>query len=286
MAKLLTGKEVGRALNAATKERVAELVEQGFQPKLVVVRVGDDKASAAYERSAIRVMERLGIEGEAHHFEESATTEDLIEEINRLNEDDSVSGVIIMQPLPEHIGRKALSEHLDPKKDVDAINPMNMGYLIEGSEDAMVPSTAQAVLELLDYYDIDVRGKDICVVGASPVVGQPLAVLLTNRMATVSNCHIETRDTRMYTKQAEIVVSATGALELIDDSYISEGAVVIDVGYGVTKDGRTTGDVKFDAVEPIASAITPVPNGVGSVTTAVLAKQVLRGAEHIANKGK
>lgn len=282
MTKILDGKEVGKSIREGVKVEAAALREKGIVPKLVVLRVDENPASVSYEKAALKVMEKCGIEGEARTKLDAVTTEDVLRVIDEINEDKSIHGVILMQPLPEGISRSAVSSRLHPIKDVDALNPVNNGKLVENDQTAMAPSTAKAVMEILKYYDYELEGVDACVIGSSPVVGKPLTVMLLNENATVSNCHVFTKDTKEYSKKADILVSATGALELVDSSYVKEGAVVIDVGFGY-KDGKATGDVKYDDVFPVASAITPVPGGVGSVTTAVLASQVIKAAKILNN---
>ena len=278
MAKILDGKEVGKFLREKTKKEAEALREKGIVPKLVVLRVDENPSSMAYEKNALKVMEKCGIEAEARTELGAKTTEDVLKIIDELNEDKSVSGVIIMQPFPEGIERADVAERLHPFKDVDALNPVNLGKLVNNDPTAMAPSTAQACIEILDYYDYELEGAEVCVVGSSPVVGKPLAIMLSNRNATVSNTHVYTKDNTIHSTLADILVSATGALGLVGANYIKEGATVIDVGYGF-KDGKATGDVRFEEVEPKVSAITPVPGGVGSVTTAVLASQVVKGAK-------
>lgn len=278
MTKLLSGKEVGKSIRQQAGLEAEELRAEGIVPKLAILRVGADKASISYERNAIKAMTESKIDVETFILDETSTTQEVIEVIDQLNEDTTIHGVIIMQPLPENISRNEISSHLDPLKDVDGVNPINLGYLIEGNEKALTPSTPQAVLEMLDYYGYELEGADVVVIGSSPIVGKPLTTMLTNRNATVSNLHIYTKDARKYAKQADILISATGALGLVDASYVKEGATVIDVGYGF-KDGKATGDVQFEDVQPHAAAITPVPGGVGSVTTSVLASQVIKAAK-------
>lgn len=278
MTKLLSGKEVGKSIRQQAGLEAEELRAEGIVPKLAILRVGADKASISYERNAIKAMTESKIDVETFILDETSTTQEVIEVIDQLNEDTTIHGVIIMQPLPENISRNEISSHLDPLKDVDGVNPINLGYLIEGNEKALTPSTPQAVLEMLDYYGYELEGADVVVIGSSPIVGKPLTTMLTNRNATVSNLHIYTKDARKYANQADILISATGALGLVDASYVKEGATVIDVGYGF-KDGKATGDVQFEDVQPHAAAITPVPGGVGSVTTSVLASQVIKAAK-------
>lgn len=278
MIKILDGKVVGQAIRRQARLDAKKLTEAGVTPKLGILRVGEEEASKSYERNAIRAMKDAAIAVETFVLAEMSSTEDVIKMIDQLNKEQSIHGVIIMQPLPDAISRREISSYLDWKKDVDGINPLNLGFLIEENETALVPSTPQAVIEMLDYYEIELEGTDVVVIGSSPVVGKPLAIMLGNRNATVSNLHIHTKDARKYTKEADIVISATGALGLVDDSYVKEGAVIIDVGYGY-QNGKIMGDVQFDAVKEMASAISPVPGGVGSVTTSVLAAQVIKAAK-------
>lgn len=276
MAKILDGKEVGKALRKQVKADAEKYREQGIVPKLVVLRVGEDPASIAYEKSAKKVMNNVSIDADSVTLPEDATTEDVLTEIEKLNQDGSVHGVIVMQPLPTQISRSEVSEKLDPRKDVDALNPINMGKLVEGNPDAMAPSTPAAVMEILKYYEYELEGTEVTVIGSSPVVGKPMSIMLLNAGATVANTHDMTKDNTIHTQKSDIIVSATGALHLVDETYVKEGQTILDVGYGY-KDGKATGDVNYDVVEPIVDAITPVPGGVGSVTTAVLASQVIKG---------
>lgn len=283
MAKILDGKEVGKALKEKVKASAEEYRDQGITPKLVVLRVGEDPASVAYEKAAIKVMESVSIDADKVTLAEDSSTEDVLEAIDGLNNDESVHGVIMMQPLPDQISRSEVSEKLDPRKDVDALNPINMGKLVEGNPDAMAPSTPAACMEILKYYDYDLTGMEATVIGSSPVVGKPMSIMLLNAGATVANTHGSTKDNTLHTTKSELIVSATGALHLVDETYVNEGAIVIDVGYGFI-DGKATGDVDFEKVEPLASAITPVPGGVGSVTTAVLASQVIKAVGLLTGK--
>lgn len=278
MTKILDGKVVGQAIRKQARLDAEKLREVGVTPKLAILRVGEEEASKSYERNAIRAMKDATIAVETFQLDEMSTTEEVVKMIDQLNHDQAIHGVIIMQPLPDGISRREISNYLDCKKDVDGINPLNLGFLIEENAAALVPSTPQAVIEMLDYYGLELAGKDVVVIGSSPVVGKPLSIMLGNRHATVSNLHIHTKDVRKYTKQADILISATGALGLVDETYVKKGAVVIDVGYGY-QNGKIMGDVQRDVIQEIASAISPVPGGVGAVTTSVLAAQVIKAAK-------
>lgn len=278
MTQILDGKAVGRAIRKQARLDAEKLRKIGVTPKLAILRVGEEEASKSYERNALRSMKDAAIAVETFKLDEMSTTEDVIKMIDQLNKDKAIHGVIIMQPLPDAISRQEISSYLDWKKDVDGINPLNLGFLIEENEEALVPSTPQAVIEMIDYYGYELEGKDVVVIGSSPVVGKPLSIMLANRNATVSNLHIHTKDVRKYTREADILISATGALGLVDATYVKDGAVVFDVGYGY-QNGKVMGDVQFNAVKEIARAISPVPGGVGSVTTSVLAAQVIKAAK-------
>lgn len=280
MAKILDGKEVGQAIRKQARAEADALRAKNIVPKLAILRVGDNEACISYENSAKRTMEQAHIESESFILKKDCSTKDVLEIIDQLNVDETIHGVIIMQPLPDSISRLEISSHIRPEKDVDGIHPFNLGRLIEGHPEALVPSTPQAVLEIFDYYNIELEGTDVAVLGSSSVVGKPLSIMLSNRNATVTNTHIFTKDNTMYSKQADILISATGALGLVDETYVKEGAVVIDVGYGY-KEGKVSGDVDFEAVSPYVSAITPVPGGVGAVTTSVLAAQVIKAAKNL-----
>lgn len=275
MTKILDGKKVGQSLRQQARLDAKAFRKKGIQPKLAIMRVGDEAASKSYERSAIRAMKDATIEVETFTMDEMSTEKDVITMIERLNKDETIHGVIIMQPLPETISRQKISTYLSPNKDVDGIHPLNLGYILEDNQAALVPSTPQAVLEMLAYYEIDLVGKDIVVIGSSPIVGKPLSLMLSNKGATVSNLHIHTKNPRHYTTQADILISATGALGLVDETYVKEGAIVLDVGYGY-ENGKIMGDVQYDAVFKKVAAISPVPGGVGSVTTSVLAAQLIK----------
>lgn len=282
MARILDGKAVGKAMRSHIRRESQGLRNQGIIPKLVVLRIDEEPSSIAYEKSAIKMMKKCGIMAQTLTAIDAKTTEDVLDIVKSLNEDESVSGILVMQPLPPGIDRAMIAEALHPYKDVDGLNPVNLGKLMNFDSTAMAPSTAQACIEILDYYHYDLEGAEVCVIGSSPVVGKPLSVMLTNRNATVSNTHIYTKDNTIHSKLADILISATGVIGLVGANYVKEGATVIDVGFGY-KDGEAMGDVRFDEVAPIVNAITPVPGGVGLVTTCVLARQVIKAAKLLHN---
>lgn len=277
MTKELRGKPVAKALLEQTEKTVEDLKKIECYPTLAIVRVGHDESSVSYENAAIRTMQRVGIEVEPVVFEEQTESSQVLQTIESLNQNADIHGILVMQPLPGTLSRNDIARCINPEKDIDGLTPENLGRLVENDPIALFPSTPKAVMALLDYYDIEVEGKDVCVIGSSPVVGKPLTIMLLNQEATVANVHIKTKDVKQYTRRADIVISATGAVELVTADYIKEGAVVVDVGFGY-KDGKPVGDVKYDEVFEKASAVTPVPGGVGSITTAILAEQVAQAA--------
>lgn len=277
MTKVLSGKEVADKINQQTQQVVEELKLIHHIPALAIVRVGEDPSSIAYETAAIKAMNQVGIEVESIVFPEDAPSEHILSAIDDLNENADTHGILVMQPLPESLSRNEVALRISPDKDIDGLTPSNLGKLVENDQTGLWPSTPKAVMELLAYYEIELAGADVCVIGSSPVVGKPLSILLLNAEATVANCHIKTKDLTQYTRQADIVISATGAPHLVSPEHVREGAVVIDVGYGQV-DGKTCGDVQYDAVAEKAAAITPVPGGIGTITTAVLAEQVVKAA--------
>lgn len=272
---LLRGRPVVVEKTKQVTAKVKQLERNGLHPHLKIVRIEGIKACESYSRAAQRVMTKVGGRASEALFPKDVTEEELIKEVRELNQDPDIHGIIMMQPLPDHICRQKVADQMDPLKDVDGMTTLNLGRLMEGNPQAMIPSTAKAVLEIIDYYEIDVTGLDVCVIGKSNTVGKPLNLLLLNRDATVTNCHRATQNLKKYTCTADIIVTATGAVDLITKDHIAPGAVVIDVGYNF-KEGKVVGDVSFDEVAQVAGAITPVPGGVGSVTTISLIEQVVR----------
>lgn len=279
MATLLKGAPVAASLNEKSKARAAELRKRGVIPTLALVRVGDSSADIYYERGAMKRCASLGIETKSVILPESVTQGTLLETIKELNNDGSVHGVLIFRPLPKHILDAAVCAALDPEKDVDGITDGSLAGVFTGSGRGFCPCTAQACAEILDFYGIDCAGTRAVVIGRSLVIGKPVSQLLLARNATVTVCHTRTRDLPSETKRADIIVAAVGKLHSLTARHVSPGQIVVDVGINTDSEGKMRGDVDFEAVEPVVSAITPVPGGVGSVTTAVLAAHTVTAAE-------
>ena len=278
MTKILDGRKVAKKLNQETKKEIERLKEQGLTPTLAIVRADQNPASVQYEKMATKYMEKLGIQVEYATFPEDVQEEVFLDTLDQLNNHPEIHGIIVMQPLPKHIHRVKVAQHISPQKDIDGMHALNLGKIMAEDEEALLPSTVKAVAEILKYYNIEVKGQTVCVVGKSNTVGKPLTVLLMNLDATVINCHTNTKNLKQFTKQADILITATGEIGLITKDHVQNDAVVLDVGFNF-KGNKVYGDVVYDEVSQIANAITPVPGGVGSVTTASLARQLALAAE-------
>ena len=276
-ARILKGKPVADSMQAALSEKAHELRKKGIIPKLCIIRVGERSDDIAYETGAVKKMTATGIEADRVILNASCTQEELEEVMKEKNSDEEVHGILMLRPLPAHLDEKKITQMISPEKDVDCMNPATLAGIFEPSEGLKTPCTPQAVIEMLRYYDIEMTGKKVAVLGRSSVIGKPVALLLLNENATVTICHSKTVDLRETVREADIVISAMGRAKMIDVSYIREGATLIDVGINTDEDGKLCGDADFESAEKVAGAISPVPGGVGSVTTTILAKNLLSG---------
>jgi len=273
----LKGLPVAKAVN----EQIAEEMKnfEGRLPHLAIVRVGEKPDDIAYERGAVKKMEKVGFDCTQYTFPADITNEEFRKEFDKINEDDAIDGILLLRPLPKHIDEKAIEQCIDPAKDLDGISPANLAKVYAGDASGFAPCTAEAVVEMLDFAGIDITGKRVTVVGRSLVIGKPVTMLLMKRNATVTVCHTRTVDMPSVCKNAEIIVAAAGVAKMITADYVGKDAIVIDVGINVDAEGNLCGDVDYEAMEGVASIATPVPGGVGSVTTSVLAKHLLRAAK-------
>ena len=278
MAKLLMGKEVSDRIKNEMKEQVKELKARGINPGLAVILVGEDPASKVYVSNKKKACEYIGINSFEYKLPEETTEAELIELIKKLNNDNTVSGILCQLPVPKHINEEAIINAIDPKKDVDAFHPINVGKIMTGNYD-FVPCTPAGVMELIKESGIDVCGKECVVVGRSNIVGKPMSMLLLHQNGTVTVCHSRTKDLKEKTKSADILVAAVGIPNFITSDMIKEGAVVIDVGINRIAPKTLVGDVDFETAKEVAGAITPVPGGVGPMTIAMLMKNTLKAAE-------
>lgn len=276
MAEIIKGKPVADAISEELIAQVQELKGQSIVPKLAIVRVGERPDDLSYEKGAVNRCGKIGIETQIVALEESVTQEEFIQELERLNQDASVNGILIFRPLPKHIDESRIKYIISPQKDVDAFSPVNMGKLMEGDQSGFAPCTPTAVMEIMKHYEIPVRGSNIAVMGVSMIVGKPLIAMLINDRATVTVTHRSTKEIDEVTSKADILIVAAGAPKLVKSKAVKKGAIVIDVGINVDEEGKLCGDVDFEEVESQASKITPVPGGVGSVTTTILAKHTIK----------
>ena len=277
MAQILSGKTVSQRIKEELAKEVVLLKEKGINPGLAVIIVGDDPASRVYVNNKKKACEDLGIYSEEYAMPGETTEEELLKLIDELNGRKEISGVLVQLPLPKHIDEKNVINAIDPKKDVDAFHPVNVGKIMVGDFD-FVPCTPAGVMELIKESGIDVAGKD-CVVGRSNIVGKPQAMLLLHKNGTVTICHSRTKDLKEKTKNADILVAAVGIPNFITGDMIKPGAVVIDVGINRIAPKTLVGDVDFESAEKVAGAITPVPGGVGPMTIAMLMRNTIKAAE-------
>ena len=268
----------GAAVTAAIKEQVQGMMEglEGQPPKLAIVRVGERPDDLSYERGAMKRMEAFGLRAQSYAFPEEINGEEAFAAINR---DPDVTGILLLKPLPPQIPEREIEAMIDPAKDLDGISPVNMAKVFAGEADGFAPCTAEAVVEVLKAYGIPISGKRAVIVGRSLVVGRPLAMLLLKENATVTVCHTRTKNLEEECRRAEILVAAAGRAKMLGASHVGEQAVVIDVGINVDEDGKLCGDVDFASIDGRAAMATPVPGGVGAVTTAVLAKHLAQAAK-------
>ncbi|HFN8309184.1 TPA: bifunctional methylenetetrahydrofolate dehydrogenase/methenyltetrahydrofolate cyclohydrolase FolD [Staphylococcus aureus] len=284
VAKILDGKQIAKDYRQGLQDQVEALKGKGFTPKLSVILVGNDGASQSYVRSKKKAAEKIGMISEIVHLEETATEEEVLNELNRLNNDDSVSGILVQVPLPKQVSEQKILEAINPEKDVDGFHPINIGKLYI-DEQTFVPCTPLGIMEILKHADIDLEGKNAVVIGRSHIVGQPVSKLLLQKNASVTILHSRSKDMASYLKDADVIVSAVGKPGLVTKDVVKEGAVIIDVGNTPDENGKLKGDVDYDAVKEIAGAITPVPGGVGPLTitmvlnNTLLAEKMRRGID-------
>lgn len=279
MAELMLGKEVVSSMKDRMLKDVEELKKAGIEPCLAIVRLGARPDDLAYERGAIKRCEGIGIKCKVFEYPEDFSQEELVNEIDMINEDKSVHGILLFRPLPKHIDENVIKHTIKPEKDIDCLSPINVAKVFEGDETGFAPCTPEAVIEMLDHYGIELKGKRVTVIGRSLVVGKPLSMLLLKRHATITICHTRTKNLEETCRNAEILIAAAGKAKMVTDEFVSEGQVVVDVGINVDEKGNLCGDVDFEKVESKVSHITPVPRGVGTVTTSVLAKHVIQAAK-------
>lgn len=270
----------GKKVSDGIKEYVSkELETLSFVPKLAIVRVGENPDDMSYERGATKKLKSFGLDVASYVFPQDISDEDFKKAFKDINEDDEVTGILLLRPLPRTINKKDIENMIDPKKDLDGISPINIAKVFAGDTTGFSPCTAEAVIEVLKAYDIELTGKRVTVVGRSMVVGKPMSMLLLKENATVTMTHTRTVDLKKTCSDAEIVIAAAGRAKMLNSDYCGQDAVMIDVGINVDENGKLCGDVDYATLDGKASAATPVPGGVGTVTTAVLAKHLIQAAK-------
>ena len=286
MCIIMSGKEVSANTRAKISDEVKSFKkDMGITPGLAVIIVGNNEASKVYVRNKHKACEEVGMYSKVVEMPEETTEEELLSLIDSLNNDDAIHGILVQLPLPKHIDEQKVINSISPKKDVDAFHPENVGKIMIGKYD-FLPCTPAGVMEILNYYNIEISGKKCVIVGRSNIVGKPQALLLLEKNGTVTICHSRTKDLKEETKQADILVVAIGRPDFVTADMVKEGAVVIDVGINRMPDGKLHGDVKFDEVAPKCHAITPVPGGVGPMTITMLLKNTLTSAKKAFNYKK
>ena len=281
MGIIMKGSDVVAAMKEELLREVDELAAKGIVPELAIVRVGARPDDLAYERGAMKRMASVGIRCTVVELSESVDEQEFERAFAAVNDDPQVHGILLFRPLPKQLDEDAVRSMINPAKDIDCMSPVNMAKVFAGDESGFAPCTPEAVMEVLARYGIDLKGKRVTLVGRSMVVGKPLAMLLLKQNATVTICHTRTADLGAACRNAEVLIAAAGKARMIPAEFVADSAVVVDVGINVGPDGTICGDVDFDAVAPRASFITPVPGGVGTVTSSVLAKHVVRAARRL-----
>lgn len=281
-SKKIDGKAIGQEIRNELKEEVSSLVAQGVQPGLAVILVGENSASETYVRNKEKSSKEAGMKSELIKLSDTVSEEELLAEVEKLNQDDTIDGILVQLPLPKHIDENKVIRAIDPEKDVDGFHPMNVGKMLIGQE-TFLPCTPYGIMQLLERSHVDIAGKHAVIIGRSNIVGKPMGQLLLQKDATVTYCHSRTKDLKKFTLQADILIVAIGMAKFITGDYVKEGAVVIDVGMNRDENGKLCGDVDYESAEQKASAITPVPGGVGPMTITMLLKNTVESAENKLN---
>ena len=272
MTEILYSKDYVEKKSKELIEKVKNLKEEAI---ISTIRIGDDYGSLAYEKGIKKTAEKIGVQVFSNEFPKDASEEEVIERIKKLNEDKKIGGILIFRPLPENFNEEKISLALDPKKDIDCMHPVNMAKVFSGDVSGFTPLAPKASYELLKFYGYDLKGKDTVIINHSNVVGKPLAMFLLKDLATVTICHVGTRDLKKHTKSADIIFTAMGRAESLDDTYFNEDAIVIDIGTSKNKEGKYKGDLDEKSVDGKISAYSPVPGGIGSITNLLLLENVI-----------
>lgn len=284
MSEILHAKPVVQAMKARLQEEVAQLKSAGVNPVLGMIRVGNKPDDIYYEKSIIKNCDSIGIETRVYTLDQNIGMEEFGQILQKVNDDTSVHGILIFRPLPEQLDEEVIKQLINPEKDIDCMNPLNLVKIFEGDTKGLVPCTPAAVVETLKHYRLNLQGTNIVIVGRSMVVGKPLSMMLLQENATITICHSKTKDMQSITRNADIIVAAIGKAKFIDEKYVTEKSIVIDVGINDAGDGRICGDVDYEGIQDKVRAITPVPGGIGTVTTAILLKHVVMACKAVSSK--
>lgn len=278
---LLKGKPVADLICQKVEAAASELLNQGIYPTLGILRVGSNESDIAYERSAEKKAKSLGMNVEKFIMDGTSTESDVLDVLEAMNNDNNIHGILMFRPLPKGMDEDRIRNHINPAKDIDGISDASVGGLFTGTKSGFPPCTAEAALAILDYYNIDVEGKKVVVIGRSLVIGKPVAMMLLDKNATVTICHSRTKaeDLKALCKEADIIISAAGKIKTVTEEHVNGKQVIIDVGINFDEEGKMCGDADFEALEGKVEAITPVPGGVGGVTTALLLYHVIEAAK-------
>lgn len=279
MAEILKGNVVAAQIKENMSKKIAQLEKEGKYPTLGIIRLGNNPGDVSYEKSIIKNCDAIGIKTKIYEREVSLTTEELVNLMDELNNDENISGILLFRPLPKHIDEETIRNSISPDKDVDCMHPLNLEKIFEGKMDGFAPCTPKAAMEILNYNNIPLEGKNVVVINRSMVVGKPLVMMLLEKNATVTICHSRTNNLPEITKNADVVVTALGRAKFFDEQFFNEKSVVIDVGVSLDKDGKLSGDVDYEKVVGLVDKITPVPGGVGSVTTTILLNHVVNACK-------
>lgn len=279
MTKILKGKPVADTIKEELVNRIKKLNQKNLQPRLAIIRLGEEPGDMAYEKGIIKSSEKLGIETIIKKEERSIKTEKLLNLIEELNNDKSISGILVFRPLPDSIDEDLIAKAISQEKDVDCMNPLNLAKIFEGDTSGFTPGTPKAAIEILEKNDVDLEGKNVVIINRSLVVGKPLAMMLLEKNATVTICHSKTKDLEKISKSADIVMTALGKAKFLDEKYFSEDSIAIDIGVSRDEDGNMSGDVDYENIKDKVKMVTPVPRGVGSVTNTILLDNVVKGCE-------
>ena len=279
MANILEGKQVVASLNERLRAEVDDLKSKGITPTLAIVRVGERPDDISYEKGAVKRAETVGVAVKQFTLPEETTEAKMLELIEQINSDSSLHGVLLFRPLPKHMNEDKIRNAVSFKKDIDGITDISLANVFTGSGNGFPPCTAQACMEIFDHYGIELKGKRVVMIGRSLIVGKPLSMMMLARHATVTICHTRTVDMPARCREAEILIAAAGKAKVVGEDYFSPGQTVLDVGINVDAQGNLSGDADFEAAKGIVGAITPVPGGVGTVTTSVLMKHVIKATK-------